>query len=111
MARNPRRGPSRQPASITPSDCSVIGTPNGRSIFGIRPNTAISAANSAMYDRERDEVREPVVVMAFAIEKKSESQRPSRAASASATRSAVCSVRMVSGASSRSPPPWPVRAR
>jgi hypothetical protein len=34
------------PASITPSDWMVMGTPNGRSILGIRPITAIRAANS-----------------------------------------------------------------
>lgn len=36
-----------QPASITPMVCAVMGTPSGRSILGIMPMAASSAANKA----------------------------------------------------------------
>ena len=47
-ACRPRFGPSKQPANITPKVCMVMGTPKGKSIFGISPSTAIKAANSAL---------------------------------------------------------------
>ena len=39
-------GPNKHPASMTPKVCKVMGTPKGKSIFGIKPSTASSAANS-----------------------------------------------------------------
>src|SRR4051812_9298659 len=51
-ARPPRRAPSTEPASITPSVCAVIGTgTSGTAIGGISPSTATMAAKRATYAR------------------------------------------------------------
>src|SRR3954465_1869702 len=53
-ARPPRRAPSTEPASITPSVCAVIGTgTSGTAIGGISPSTATMAAKRATYARSR----------------------------------------------------------
>src|SRR5215213_406985 len=57
-AAPPRRQPSTEPASMTPSVCSVIGTalPNGVSDPG-SPRTATRAAKDAIRARSRDDDR------------------------------------------------------
>jgi hypothetical protein len=51
-----RLGPNRQPANMTPKVCKVMGTPSGKSILGIKPNTAIRAANRETKAIEKEEV-------------------------------------------------------
>ncbi|MMZ68668.1 hypothetical protein D1872_313830 [compost metagenome] len=44
------RFPKKQPANMTPSVCAVIGTGmNPSGMGGIKPNTAMNAANNAAY--------------------------------------------------------------
>src|SRR4051812_31915117 len=54
-AAEPRRAPSTEPASITPSDCAVIGTgiPGG-STAGTRPSAATTPAKVATSARSRE---------------------------------------------------------
>jgi hypothetical protein len=41
---------------MTPKVCKVMGTPKGKSILGIKPNTAMRAANKETKAIEKEEV-------------------------------------------------------
>jgi hypothetical protein len=48
---------------MTPKVCSVMGTPKGKSIFGINPSTASKAANSEVSAMGKAAVLDEVLVM------------------------------------------------
>src|SRR3954451_11125873 len=102
-ARAPRRAPSREPASMTPRVCAVIGTalPKRLSWPG-SPRTAISAANVATSARSRAG-RRPVMRHRLRAGRGAARPRIRREAAASGVGEGVAAVDVAAGVAGAEP--------